>query len=858
MVWFYKRSKGNKSFWQITLAVLMLLMTIFFVKNEQLELAQITDTLKQIDSFYVLLGILVTGIYIFFQGLLYVYSFKTVGIHVKTADAIQLFLKRNLISIFLPAGGFSSLAFFNKSLTKKGIETTDIYYGSTIYGFVSLLSVIIVAIPVFVILLMKSRLTTTELFPFLALLVLIIFLIFFIWSFLRQKYFYHLIIRLNPKISLVLDKISSTQVQKVHFFETLLISVFIELTGISHVYISMLALGFSPTILLSFIAYIVMVMLLIVSPFLRGMGAIEVSMTYVFVKSGIPAAQAAAITLVSRFFEFWTPLITGLGAFFFTRKNILLRVLPVFIIFISGLINIFSVITPALPGRIEILEKLLPEIAVLVSNFTVFFTGLLFLILAYYLLKGVRRAWRITVILLFLSTIGHLVKGIDYEEASVSLVALMSLFYTRRLYHVKSSPLLRANFWKVWVVSFSALAVYAVGGTYFIEKSHMGLDYNLIESLKASFQLVFLFDASQYLPQTLFGHYYILSVHIMSGGLLISAIFLALRPIFDFDVQRDESEFSRAKLLVQNFGKSALDYFKYYPDKLFWFNEQGFVAYKIHHHFAVVLELPVCETDEAAQNLLQAFENYANDAGMRTFYYRVPEYSIPWFHHLNKKAIFIGQEAILDLSKFSLSGSKMHPIRNAINKAKNLGFTFHIYLPPAKDGLLQKLKQVSDDWLSKPGKSETVFSQGMFLPEEMKKSTILTIENPEEKVVAFLNIIPDYVSNEGTYDLVRITEDAPTGIIYFLFIEMFEYFRKAGISKVNLGMVAFAGITDPKNITERSMKFALDNLKALNHFKGQFSFKDKFNPDWVKKFLIYDSEYDLINFPAVLKGVSKP
>ena len=95
--------------------------------------------------------------------------------------AIQLFLKRNLISIFLPAGGFSSLAFFNKSLTKKGIETTDIYYGSTIYGFVSLLSVIIVAIPVFLILLMKSRLTTTELFPFRALLVLLLIVIFVVW-----------------------------------------------------------------------------------------------------------------------------------------------------------------------------------------------------------------------------------------------------------------------------------------------------------------------------------------------------------------------------------------------------------------------------------------------------------------------------------------------------------------------------------------------------------------------------------------------------------------------------------------------------------------------------------------------------
>ncbi len=858
MIKFFTNIKSSRSVWQIALAVLMLLMTIYFVKNEHLEIAQIKDTISQANNFYLLLGLAVTCIYIMLQGLLYVFSFKTVGLKVGVGDATQLFLKRNLISIFLPAGGFSSLAFFTRPLTKKGIETTDIYYGSYIYGFVALLSVVIVAIPLIVVLMVKNRLTSAEFIPFVMLVLLIGFLVYAAWSFFEQKFFYRLILRFNPKVSLVIDKISSTSVNKLHFMETVFISVLIEIIGIVHVYISMLALGFQPSILISFIAYIVMVMLLIMSPFLRGMGAIEVSMTYIFVKSGIPTAQAAAITLIFRFFEFWTPLVAGLGSFFFSRKNVLLRVLPVFIIFIAGLINIFSAITPALPGRIEILEKLLPRIAVSVSNFTVFFIGLLLIVLAIYLLKGVKRAWRITLFLLVLSAIGHIVKGIDYEEASVSVIAIISLLYTYRLYHVKSGPLLQANLWRVWLVALLTLVIYAIGGTFFLEKNHMGMEYDFIDSVKASFQLVFMFDPSEYIPRTNFGHFFITSVYIFSGTLLVSAIYLSLRPIFDNDAQSNESEFSHARLLVQNFGKSALDYFKYYPDKLFFFTDDGFLAYKVHKNFAVVLELPVCETGEAAKRLLNDFEIYVADNGLRAFYYRVPEESINWFKEMEKKALFIGQEAILDLEAFSLGGSKMHPIRNAINKAKKLGYTFHMYPPQVKDGVMQKLKQVSDDWLRKPGKTESVFSQGMFLPDVIRKTTIMTIENPEEKVVAFLNVIPDHAAEEGTYDLVRIAEDAPTGIIYFLLTEMFEYFKQNGVKKVNLGLVAFAGMPEPKSMAERSMKFALDNLKPLNHFKGQYLFKEKFNPEWVRKYLIYDSEYDLINFPVIMKGVSKP
>ena len=836
----------------------MILMSIYFIKNEHLEIAEIRSTLHHVDGFYLLIGLIVTGIYILAQALMYVFSFKTAGVNVGIRYTLPLFLKRNLISIFLPAGGFSSLMFFTRPLTKKGINTSDIHYGSYVYGLSGIISVVIVALPVLGIMLLKNKLSSAELIPFLILILLMGVVFFMVWSFVRHKLVYQLIQRFNPEVSLYIDNILSTRLHIRHFIITLLISVLIELIGVLHVYISMLALGFHPTFFVSFIAYIVMVMLLIVSPFLRGFGAIEVSMTYVFIQSGIPAPQAAAITLVFRFLEFWVPLIAGAGSFLFSRKNILLRVLPVFIIFVAGVINIVSAISPAIPGRIIILEKLLPKVALLVSSFTVFFIGLLLIVLSVYLLRGVKRAWKISLLLLILSALGHLTKGIDYEEASVSILAIASLLYTYRLYNVKSMPLLQKSWWKIWLIGLITVVVCAVGGTYFLEKPHMGMEYDFINSIKASFRLIFLFDASGYLPRSNFGHYFVLFIYIFSGLLLVGALFLSLRPFFSYDVAGQVNDINHARLLVQDYGKSALDYFKYYPDKLLFFNDHGFLAYKIEGSYAVVLELPVCERDEYMISLMEEFEQFCYGNGLRTFYYRVPEESTEMFWQLKRKVLFIGREAILNLKTFSLSGSKMHPLRNAINKAKKMGFTFHIYPPEIKDGIIQKLQQVSDNWLKTPGKTEMIFSQGMFLPELVKKTTVLTIENPEEKIVAFLNIIPDYVKGEGTYDLIRITDDAPTGIIYFLLTEMFEYFKEQGINKVNFGMVAFAGIEDAKTVGERSIKFALERIKLLSHFKGQYHFKDKFNPDWVNKYLVYDSEYDLVQFPAVLRGVSKP
>jgi phosphatidylglycerol lysyltransferase len=165
---------------------------------------------------------------------------------------------------------------------------------------------------------------------------------------------------------------------------------------------------------------------------------------------------------------------------------------------------------------------------------------------------------------------------------------------------------------------------------------------------------------------------------------------------------------------------------------------------------------------------------------------------------------------------------------------------------------------VSDEWLKNSGKQEIIFSQGMFVEKEIKQQTVITVENSEEKIIAFLNIIPDYVKNEGTYDLLRKTADAPNGIMDYILIELFKYFKTKDIRYVNLGFAPLSGMDDPHNFTEKSMKFAYEKIRSFSHYKGQRDYKEKFNPVWYDKFLIYSNDYDLLQVPGVLTKVIKP
>ncbi|HEY3390056.1 MAG TPA: phosphatidylglycerol lysyltransferase domain-containing protein, partial [Prolixibacteraceae bacterium] len=246
------------------------------------------------------------------------------------------------------------------------------------------------------------------------------------------------------------------------------------------------------------------------------------------------------------------------------------------------------------------------------------------------------------------------------------------------------------------------------------------------------------------------------------------------------------------------------------------------------------------------------------EIGLKSIYYRVPECDLESYKRLKKKTMFLGQEGLVDLKSFSLEGGSKKSIRNALSKVKDRGYKTNIHTPPIKDGLLQKIKAVSDDWLEDTGRSEIIFSQGMFVWDDLKQQTLITVENSEEKIVAFLNIIPDFAPGEGTYDLIRKTCDAPNGVMDFIIVELFQYLKSEGYSFANMGFAPMSGIDDPHTFKEKSMKFAYEKIRGFSQYKGLREYKEKFVTVWINKYLIYDHDYDLLQIPGALIKVIKP
>lgn len=103
---------------------------------------------------------------------------------------------------------------------------------------------------------------------------------------------------------------------------------------------------------------------------------------------------------------------------------------------VMGGINGLTVLLPARPGRLALLGSLLNQLApfapsiwpVLSTGRTLaLILGFFLLVIAFGLARGKRRAWQFALLLLPLSALAHLAKGLAVEEAGLSLLLWLGL-----------------------------------------------------------------------------------------------------------------------------------------------------------------------------------------------------------------------------------------------------------------------------------------------------------------------------------------------------------------------------------------------------------------------------------------------
>jgi phosphatidylglycerol lysyltransferase len=506
---------------------------------------------------------------------------------------------------------------------------------------------------------------------------------------------------------------------------------------------------------------------------------------------------------------------------------------------LMGLVNLVSTLFPALSDRLAILKPILPLEVRHGSHLTAALAGFALLILAEALWRRKRVALLLTIAILGISAISHLFKGLDYEEASLAALLSLVLILNRHHFHAHSdTPSVRRGL----IVTLTAIAftlAYGSTGFYLLDR-HFKVNYNFPAAVRQTFVMFTQFYDPGLQPLTGFGRFFGDSIYMVAAGTLSYSLILLIRPVLIRE-PADPQQRSRATEIVQRWGHTSLARFALFNDKAYYFSPGGTLfAFVPKGRIALVLGDPI-GPEEDLPSALDAFKQFCAKNDWLPAYYQTLPNHLEMYKARGFNALMIGQEAIVDLSAFTLEGKAGKEFRTTLNKMERLGIRAEMLLPPLNDEMLQNLRDVSNEWLTSMRGNELKFATGWFDDEYLRNSPVITIINPDGSLAAFANLVPEYQRPEFAVDLMRRRTQIENGTMDFLFINLLRWAKEQGAESFSLGLSPLSGLGEASDnlSTERALRYIYENVNQFYNFKGLHAFKEKFHPQWQPRYLLY-------------------
>ncbi len=250
--------------------------------------------------------------------------------------------------------------------------------------------------------------------------------------------------------------------------------------------------------------------------------------------------------------------------------------------------------------------------------------------------------------------------------------------------------------------------------------------------------------------------------------------------------------------------------------------------------------------------LLAMFRDHAAREGVRPAVYAAPPELLPDLLDLGFRVEKIGENAILDLPDFTLSGRKREVIRRGRRKlAERQGASFTLHLPPHDEALLDRLSPTSTAWLEDQNGDEKAFSLGKFDPDFLNTCPIGVVER-EGEVIAFGSLWTTPDKGWAAIDLMRYhPERSPTNTMDFLLVELILWAKEQGYKKFDLAMAPLSGLAegDHAPLFARLGRMIYEHGERIYNFRGLKRFKQKFDPWWEPRYLAAPGPWSL---PVIL------
>ncbi|WP_354640763.1 bifunctional lysylphosphatidylglycerol flippase/synthetase MprF [Kitasatospora camelliae] len=339
---------------------------------------------------------------------------------------------------------------------------------------------------------------------------------------------------------------------------------------------------------------------------------------------------------------------------------------------------------------------------------------------------------------------------------------------------------------------------------------------------------------------------------------LVALVLAFRRPVVHEDAEAAE----RARELLVRHGGSTLSFLSTWDGNHYWFDGDGKAAvpYRV---LATVGMAPVALTTgdpfgepEARRRAVAGFAAYCDTRGWTPCFYSCTELVLDVAEELGWRSLQVAEDTVVALPDLAFTGKKWQDIRTSLNKAGKQGITAEWYTyRDAPIAIKDQIRSISEEWVSDKGLPEMGFTLGGLDELDDPAVRVLVAVDADRTVHGLTSWMPVYGDGEPvgwTLDFMRRRSEGFRGVMEFLIASAALGFKEEGARFLSLSGAPLARSDRGGEPTalQRMLDWMGRVLEPVYGFRSLLAFKAKFQPEYRPMYMTYPD-------PAALAAITR-
>ena len=507
----------------------------------------------------------------------------------------------------------------------------------------------------------------------------------------------------------------------------------------------------------------------------------------------------------------------------------------------AGVLNLGSALLPAERQRLDLLHRLVPGALSRGATVVTAAAGVGLLLLAGGLRRRRRTAWLVAVVLLGGSAVLHLLKGLDFEEALAEAFLAGLLAGQGGRFTARAGPGERRA---TAVAGLAVIGITAAYGTLGLLANGRDVaeDLGVGRVLREVSRMALGLGSSLTLTGR-FGRFFPTSVAAVFwlGVLVVAA--RALAPA----LARWQADPGLGAAVAG--ADDSLAYFALRDDRATVRAAHTLVSYRPVRTVALAAGDPLGPCEEWPQ-AVRAFLAEVAAQGRVAAVLGCGEQAARVWAAAGLATLYLGDEAVLDLDRFSLEGRAVRIARQSWNRARRAGFTaLACHSGDLDPDSVSALRELSRRWRGETAERGFSMALGRLFDPRDSGALVVVARNAGGRPLGFLHFVP-WGRHGASLDVMRRDHGSPGYLNDFLIVEAARRLPGLGVRRLSLNFsflraLLAAGAEPRVPLRLRAARWLLHRLSGPFQIETLYRFNKKFAPAWQPRYLAVETPEEL-------------